>query len=88
MEAAAGTTSGIPAAAPRKQYLHFYSGLGRLLRKLRPDVAHLWEEPWSIVLPKAAIVLEADQNILPRGKLPGGAVEVDGGRPPRRARLK
>src|SRR5712691_6572922 len=63
------------AAGPAKWYLHFYSGLGRLLRELRPDVVHLWEEPWSIValqaiifrdayLQKSAIVLETEQNIL------------------------
>jgi glycosyltransferase involved in cell wall biosynthesis len=67
----------VPAAGPAKWYLHFYRGLGRLLRELRPDVVHLWEEPWSMValqamilrdvlLPKTALVLEADQNILRR----------------------
>jgi glycosyltransferase involved in cell wall biosynthesis len=67
----------LAAAGPAKWYLHFYRGLGRLLRELRPDVVHLWEEPWSIValqatilrdvfLPKMALVLEADQNILRR----------------------
>jgi glycosyltransferase involved in cell wall biosynthesis len=65
------------AAGPAKWYLHFYRGLGQLLRELRPDVVHLWEEPWSIValqatilrdifLPNMALVLEADQNILRR----------------------
>jgi glycosyltransferase involved in cell wall biosynthesis len=55
-------------------YLHFYFGLGRLLWTLRADVIHLWEEPWSLValqaillrallLPRAAIVLETEQNI-------------------------
>jgi glycosyltransferase involved in cell wall biosynthesis len=58
-------------------YLHHYPELGGLLRRLRPDVIHLWEESWSIValqavllrrriLPAAAIVLEVDQNILRR----------------------
>jgi glycosyltransferase involved in cell wall biosynthesis len=65
------------AVGPAKWYLHFYRGLGQLLRELHPDVVHLWEEPWSIValqatilrdvfLPKMALVLEADQNILRR----------------------
>jgi glycosyltransferase involved in cell wall biosynthesis len=65
----------LPEAGPAKWYLHFYRGLGRLLRTLRPDVIHLWEEPWGLValqavllralfLPRAAIVLETDQNIL------------------------
>ena len=56
-------------------YLHHYPRLGRLLKELRPDVIHLWEEPWSVVglqairlrnqiLPDAAVMLETDQNIL------------------------
>lgn len=56
-----------------KWYGHFYPRLGRLVRQLRPDVIHLWEEPWSIVALQAthlrrgaAIVLEVDQNILRR----------------------
>jgi glycosyltransferase involved in cell wall biosynthesis len=60
---------------PAKWYLHFYPRLAKLLQELRPDVIHLWEEPWSIValqailirnalLPKSAIILETDQNIL------------------------
>jgi glycosyltransferase involved in cell wall biosynthesis len=67
----------LPAAGPAKWYLHYYRGLGRLLGELRPDVVHLWEEPWSVValqaivlrelfLPNMAVVLEADQNILRR----------------------
>lgn len=66
-----------PAAGPAKWYLHCYSGLGGLLKELRPDVLHLAEEPWSFValqgtilrdlfLPNTGIVLEADQNILRR----------------------
>ena len=65
------------AVGPAKWYFHFYRGLGRLLRELRPDVVHLWEEPWSIValqaiilrdafLRNTAIVLETEQNILRR----------------------
>ena len=67
----------LAAAGPAKWYLHFYRGLARLLKELRPDVIHLWEEPWSIValqaiicrdtfLKRSAIVLETDQNILRR----------------------
>jgi glycosyltransferase involved in cell wall biosynthesis len=66
-----------PAAGPAKWYLHFYRGLGRLLKQLRPGVVHLGEEPWSIVALQAimlrdlflkgtAIVLEVEQNILHR----------------------
>jgi glycosyltransferase involved in cell wall biosynthesis len=65
------------AAGPAKWYLHFYRGLGRLFRELRPEVIHLWEEPWSLVALQAivlrdvffqrtAIVLETEQNILRR----------------------
>jgi glycosyltransferase involved in cell wall biosynthesis len=56
-----------------KWYGHFYPGLDRLLRQIRPDVVHLWEEPWSAVALQAAmlknnaaLVLEVDQNILKR----------------------
>jgi glycosyltransferase involved in cell wall biosynthesis len=61
----------IPHAGPMNWYLHFYPGLGRLLEKVRPEVLHLWEEPWSAVALQAALlksdaalVLEVDQNIL------------------------
>jgi glycosyltransferase involved in cell wall biosynthesis len=54
-------------------YLHVYPTLGRLIRRLQPDVIHLWEEPWSAVALQAALfkrnaalVLEVDQNILKR----------------------
>lgn len=63
----------LPHAGPMNWYLHFYPGLRRLLRRLDPDVIHLWEEPWSIVAlqaqrlrGRAALVLEVDQNILKR----------------------
>ena len=66
-----------PSAPGVSWYIHHYPKLGSLLRQLRPDVIHLWEESWSIValqavllrrfiLPRAAIVLEVDQNILRR----------------------
>jgi glycosyltransferase involved in cell wall biosynthesis len=64
---------GLAESGPMKWYLHFYPGLRRLLRKLDPDVIHLWEEPWSVVAMqaqlmrgRAALVLEVDQNILKR----------------------
>lgn len=60
-------------AGPMSWYLHYYPGLGRLIRELKPDVIHLWEEPWSFVAMQArllkgpaAMVLEVDQNILKR----------------------
>ncbi|MBP0439619.1 glycosyltransferase family 4 protein [Tianweitania sediminis] len=58
---------------PASWYLHVYPGLPQLVRRLRPDVIHLWEEPWSFVAlqssllkGEAALVLEVDQNILKR----------------------
>ena len=55
-------------------HLHHYVGLGRLMRRVRPQVIHLWQEPWSLVAlqalrlrnrfcPHAALVLEVDQNL-------------------------
>lgn len=61
----------LPSAGPMGWYLHFYPGLGGLLRRTKPHVLHLWEEPWSFVALQgallkgdAALVLEVDQNIL------------------------
>jgi glycosyltransferase involved in cell wall biosynthesis len=70
-----------PRAPGVSWYLHHYPRLGRLVRGIRPDVIHLWEEPWSLVAlqavllrrwlqPAAAIVLEVDQNILKRLPVP------------------
>lgn len=64
-------------AGPAKWYLYHYKTLRRILREVRPDVIHLWEEPWSVValqalwlrdrlLPNASLVLETEQNILRR----------------------
>jgi glycosyltransferase involved in cell wall biosynthesis len=60
-------------AGPMNWYLHFYPGLRRLINRIRPDVIHLWEEPWSVVAlqvsllkGRAALVMEVDQNILKR----------------------
>ncbi len=55
-------------------HLHHYVGLARLMRRVRPQVIHLWQEPWSLVAlqalylrnrlcPHAALVLEVDQNL-------------------------
>ena len=58
---------------PFSWYLHLYPGLGAEIRRLRPQVIHLWEEPWSLVALQAVllagearVVLEVDQNILKR----------------------
>ncbi len=59
---------------PAQSYLHFYPGLGRVMREFAPDVIDLWEEPWSAVslqacllrervCPGAALVSETEQNI-------------------------
>lgn len=64
----------LPWSGPGQSYLHFYPGLARLLREVRPDVIDLWEEPWSAVsahacwlrdriCPQARIVGETEQNI-------------------------
>ena len=62
-----------PQAGPMSWYLHVYPGLHRLMRAVKPQVVHLWEEPWSFVALQAclmkgdaALVLEVDQNILKR----------------------
>jgi glycosyltransferase involved in cell wall biosynthesis len=55
-------------------YLHWYPGLQRLLRDFRPDIIHLWEEPWGLVsaqaawlrnryLPGTRLISETEQNI-------------------------
>src|SRR5258706_11167942 len=56
-----------------KWYGHFYPRLHSIIGSVKPDVIHLWEEPWSVVALQAALlrkdaalVLEVDQNILKR----------------------
>jgi glycosyltransferase involved in cell wall biosynthesis len=63
----------LPRAGRMNWYLHFYPGLRRLVRQIRPDVIHLWEEPWSVVALQAsllkgdaALVMEVDQNVIKR----------------------
>jgi len=69
----------LPKAGPAGWYLHHYPDLAALASRLRPDVIHLWEEPWSVVALQAcrlarrlgaALVMEVDQNILKRLPLP------------------
>lgn len=63
-----------PWAGPAQSYLHWYPGLVKTLRRFRPDVIDLWEEPWGLVsaqtcwlrdrlLPRAKIISETEQNI-------------------------
>lgn len=65
----------LPRAGPASWHLHFYGRLLGEVRAFRPDVLHVWEEPWSLVALQAsmlarwcgcALVLEVDQNILKR----------------------
>jgi glycosyltransferase involved in cell wall biosynthesis len=63
-----------PWTGPGQWYLHWYRDLGRVLREFRPDVIHLWEEPWGLVsvqaawlrnryLPQTRLISETEQNI-------------------------
>ncbi len=63
-----------PWVGPAQFYLHWYPGLGRLMREFRPDIVDLWEEPWGLVSAHACwlrrrmaseckIVSESEQNI-------------------------
>ena len=63
-----------PWVGPAQYYLHWYPGLAGTLRRFRPDVIDLWEEPWGLVsaqacwlrdrlLPQAKIVSETEQNV-------------------------
>ena len=67
----------LPKVGPATWHLHHYEGLGDVMRRLQPQVIHLWQEPWSLVTlqavrlrnklcPQTPIVLEVDQNILKR----------------------
>jgi glycosyltransferase involved in cell wall biosynthesis len=63
----------LPAVPKANWYLHFYPAMAKMLDELRPQVLHLWEEPWGAVAAQAAylcqrrgiaLVLETDQNIV------------------------
>ena len=67
----------LPQLPKASWYAHFYTGLTQVIRRLSPDVIHLWEEPWSVVAlqlcflrarlaPNAALILETEQNIFRR----------------------
>jgi len=64
----------MPWIGPAQFYLHWYPQLSELLRRFRPDVIDLWEEPWGFVsahacwlrgrhLPGTKIISETEQNI-------------------------
>jgi len=70
-----------PWTGPGQWYLHWYRDLARTLRDFRPDVVHLWEEPWGLVtvqaarlrnrwLPSTRLIVETEQNIDKRLPLP------------------
>jgi glycosyltransferase involved in cell wall biosynthesis len=63
-----------PWTGPGQWYLHWYRDLARIFREFRPDVIHLWEEPWGLVavqaarlrnrwLPATRLIVETEQNI-------------------------
>ena len=63
-----------PWTGPGQWYLHWYRDLAKILRDFRPDVIHLWEEPWGLVsaqaawlrnryLPQTRLISETEQNI-------------------------
>jgi glycosyltransferase involved in cell wall biosynthesis len=70
-----------PWTGPGQWYLHWYRCLGQILREFRPDVIHLWEEPWGLVsvqaawlrnryLPQTRLISETEQNIDKRLPVP------------------
>lgn len=63
-----------PWVSRAQNYLHWYPGLGRIVREFQPDIIDLWEEPWSLVsahamwlrarrFPNVKIVSETEQNL-------------------------
>jgi glycosyltransferase involved in cell wall biosynthesis len=63
-----------PWTGPGQWYLHWYRDLARIFREFKPDVVHLWEEPWGLVtvhaawlrnrwLPATRLIVETEQNI-------------------------
>jgi glycosyltransferase involved in cell wall biosynthesis len=67
----------IPTLWRAKWYCHYYPTLASVLNEIKPQVLHLWEEPWSLValqaarlvkmhFPQTALILETEQNILRR----------------------
>jgi glycosyltransferase involved in cell wall biosynthesis len=63
-----------PWTGPCQWYLHWYRDLSLIFREYRPDVIHLWEEPWGLVtvqaarlrnrwLPATRLIVETEQNI-------------------------
>lgn len=64
----------LPWTGPGQSYLHWYPGLGSIVRAFQPDVIDVWEEPWALVswqacrardrfAPQAKIVSETEQNV-------------------------
>lgn len=71
----------LPRLPAVKWYAHYYPRLKLIIEEIKPDVIHLFEEPWSFVAlhashlrRKAALVLEVDQNILKRLPQPFQAI--------------
>ncbi len=49
-----------------KNTTHFYPGLGKILREIKPDIIELWEEPFAAVTFQ---VIRAARRILPGAKI-------------------
>ena len=71
----------LPRAGRARWYMHYYPHMKEIVRQVKPDVIHLWEEPWSAVAaqavclrnrlsPDAAMTIEVEQNIDRRLPLP------------------
>jgi glycosyltransferase involved in cell wall biosynthesis len=65
---------------------HIYPGTRRLLKRLKPDIVELWEEPFSAVsahtifwtrriVPRARIIFSSAQNVFKRYPFPFSAFE-------------
>lgn len=72
-----------PWLGPAQNYLHWYPGLGRIVREFQPDIIDVWEETWSLAsahacwlrkryLPNAKILAETEQNLNKRLPPPFG----------------
>jgi glycosyltransferase involved in cell wall biosynthesis len=64
----------LPWSGPAKWYLQWYPEVERTVRRFKPDIIDLWEEPWGLlsfqfcairdrVCPQAVLISETEQNI-------------------------
>jgi len=70
-----------PWVGPAQFYLHWYPELAGVIRRFKPDVIDLWEEPWALVsmqtvrlarrlAPNAVVISETEQNLNKQLPLP------------------